>query len=281
MLWAILGTIIGSITRVLFKKTTYYKLSTEHNELIGLFGGFLGIGILYLLGLFDLGLKSPLDYVIIISIILFFHPVLYIRMFVLQREKLSSLVPYQNISPILTVLLAFLFLGDSISTVSFFIFLVIISILFYTSTKGNKLVFNKNIGLFIIGEIITAIYNISVAYILIGNTTSTYFIVYILLCFLIYSIITFSQFIIGRPYPILDKTFYTYRLLASLGWTSWLIGIILISEYGIIVTTLLGFLGLIVTLSSSYFVYRDIPSKKDLIITISISILVALGFLFR
>ena len=281
MFWAVLSTIIASVTRVLFKRTTYYKLSTEHNELIGLFWWIIWILILFLLWLFDLYLKSSVDYIIILGVILFFHPVLYIRMHVLSKEKISSLVPYQNISPILTVIFAFIFLWESISAISFWIFILIILLLLYSSTRWKTLVFNKNILLFMCGECITAMYNVLVAYVLIWNSTSTYFIVYIISCLFIYGAIVLFQYLMWKFHPKLDKTFYTYRLLASLWWTSWLIWIILITEYGIIVTTLLWFFWLAVTLLSSFIVYKDIPAKKDLLVTITVSILVAIWFLYR
>ena len=281
MLWALFSTIIASVSRVLFKKTTYYKLSTEHNELIGLFWWIIWIYVLFLFWLFDLQLKSNFDYFIIFALILFFHPVLYIRMYVFSKEKISTLVPYQNISPILTVIFAFIFLWENISHVSFWIFILIISLLIYSSTRWKSLVFNKNIFIFVGGEFIVAMYNVLVAYVLIWNLTSTYFIVYILSCLLIYSWIVFLQYMMSKFQSELDKTFYTYRLLSSMWWTSWLIWIILITEYWIIVTTLLWFFWLAVTLLSSYLIYRDIPSKKDLLVTITVSVLVEIWFLFR
>lgn len=281
MFWAIIWTLIWSISKVLFKKTTYYKLSPELNDLIGLFWGFVWICILFFLWIFDIVLKNLYDYIFIVVLILFFIPVLHIRTYVLQKEKISSLIPYQNTAPILTILLAYIFLWEKVSFITLVIFITIIIILIFSSTIWNKIIFNKNILLFLLAEFITAVYNIFVAFILIDNSSSTYFIVYILLSSIILALIVLYQFYRWMRFPVLDNTFYIYRILASLWWTSWLIWIILISEYGIIVSTLLGFLGLSVMLISSYIVYKDIPSKKDIIIIMIISILVAIWFIYR
>jgi len=281
MFWAIIWTFIWSISRVLFKKTTYYKLSPELNDLIGLFWWFVWICILFFLWMFDIILKSVYDYILIVAVILFFIPVLHIRTYVLQKEKISSLIPYQNTSSILTILLAYLFLWERVSLITLIIFIGIIVLLILSSTAWKKITFNKNILLFLLAECIIAIYNVCVAYILIGNASSTYFIVYILLSTVVLSAIVLYQIYVWIRPSFLDKTFFVYRILASLGWTSWLIWIILISEYWIIVSTLLWFLWLAVMLMSSYFLYKDIPDKKDISIICIVSILVTLWFMYR
>lgn len=71
-------------------------------------------------------------------------------------------------------------------------------------------------------------------------------------------------------------------MLASfIGAVSELIGIYLIEDLGIILSTLLSFFGVGITLLLSYFMLKDVPSKKDVALALVTSALVGLGFYFK
>lgn len=281
MLLALLWTLIWSISKVFFKKTTSYDISPELNDVMWFFSAFICIFILLFLWNFVVWLNTPLDYIFLGLCVAFIIPNIKLNQYVYKKEKISVLVPYQNITPIVTFFLALIFLWESLSIITMIIFFLVICILFFSQISSSTLVFNKNVLLFSLAQVLQACNNIFVAYILISNTSVAYFTSYIFLCFLVLLLMVLYQSTSITSLYSLDREYFIYRLISSLWWVSWLIGIIMISEFWIIISTLLWFFWLFITLASSYVLYQDTPTKRNIVITILISILVTVWFLFR
>jgi drug/metabolite transporter (DMT)-like permease len=62
---------------------------------------------------------------------------------------------------------------------------------------------------------------------------------------------------------------------------SFILYLFLVSEFGIVVSTLLSFLATGVTMLFGYLILKKKPSKKDIYLTIITTVLVGIGFYFK
>ncbi|MCP4523896.1 MAG: hypothetical protein GY828_06805 [Candidatus Gracilibacteria bacterium] len=280
MIWALFSTIITSIGKIFFKKTLVYPISPELNDFFGHIGAIIGIITIVILGKFNFVLHSYWDYGLIILCFLFFFFQIRLNQYVFKNEKISVLVPYENLGKILTVLMGVFILKDDISTISLIFFLFTVLLIGAFGLNGKNLQFSKTVGIFCIAQVLSACANFLTGYILIHNSSLDYYTVYILfsVTFVFIATLFFKQW---PELQKLDKTYYVNRIISSFTWIGWLIGILLIKEIGLSTTTLLSFLGVGISLLSSYYVFGDKPSKKNIILTLGVITLVSLGYIYK
>lgn len=280
MYWALFSTFILSLSRVFFKKTTQYNIKTELNDLLGHIGALLGVLAIIILWKFNVVLNDFNDYLLIfISFILFFITIK-INQFIIREETISALIPYENLWKVLTVLFWVFLLNDTISNISLVMFLGVVVLILWFSLDLKHLTFSRNILLYCFAQLLTAIANLIIWYILINVSSLDYYSVYtfISLSFMV-SICFYLK--LYSNIKLLDRDYFISRGLSSLNWISWIISILLIKELWLSVTTLLSFLWIGISLISSYIIFKDIPSKKNILLTIAILILVWIWYLYK
>lgn len=280
MFWAIFSIIINNVSNVFFKKTTEYKINSVLNDLLSHIGWIIWIIILIIIWRFTVELNNYITYFLVIITFLLYLIDVKLHQFVVSREKISTLVPYDNIWIILTVIFWVFVLGEKISWVSLIIFWLLIITIIWFSIDFKSLKFSKNILLFLFSKTIVAIANLLMWYILINNAWLSYFIVYVLISLSLTTIICFIWWYF-KDLKILDKTYYENRFLSSFWWVTWIISILLIEDLWLSITTMLWFLWIWVTLITSYLLFKDIPTKKDIILTVLVTIWVTLWFYFK
>ncbi|MDD2871950.1 MAG: hypothetical protein PHS49_08250, partial [Candidatus Gracilibacteria bacterium] len=161
-----------------------------------------------------------------------------------------------------------------------FTILATITILFF-SVDYKNINKPKSIKLFLVYQIITSINILLTAYLLKTITEGDFYVLnhFIGILFMLIIILSTSS---HKNILSIDKRFYSNRIIASIfGGISGLIGIIIIKQLGIAVSVLLSFLGVGVTLIFSYLFFKDIPSYKNIIMTILVSIFVGLGYYYK
>lgn len=199
---------------------------------------------------------------------------------VYKKEKLSVLTPYENLSEILSILLAFfLFWGVSLTTFLLSIGIVVITFFFSVDIRNLKL--PKFFIRFFAAQILTSLYNITVWYILKVISFSEYFVMEAVLAFILLLLITliFSWFkqIIGQ-----SKAFYIHRgTTAILGDIGFLLSIFITDKFGLILSIILSFLYTLFTFIFSFIFLKDIPTKKSILFTIIVTILVGLALYLK
>ena len=78
------------------------------------------------------------------------------------------------------------------------------------------------------------------------------------------------------------KAFYRYRYTGSIvGDVSWILGLILVAELGIITSSILSLITMATTLIMGYFFLHDRPEKKDVVFAVFIVILICIGYIFK
>lgn len=191
-----------------------------------------------------------------------------------KEEKLSTLLPYENLSLVITIIIAF-FLFQDTPLPTFLIAIIIVILLFIFSFDFKKHEFPKNIKLIALNNSINAGRSLMIGYALVHMISPTFYTMRNLLTSIIVwgGIIAAGQLIHLKE---AKKDFLIPRLMAScIGAVSAFIGFTLISKFGLIVSTLLGFLSMISTLILGYFFLADHPEKKNIILALSVAILVA------
>lgn len=280
MLWAIFSTILSSIGKVYYKKTTQYNIRAELNDLFWHIWAILWIGIIFIIWKLNISLNSYLDYLLIFITFVLFFINMKVNQYVVKQETISSLIPFENLWKILTVLFWVFILNDQISNISLFMFSWVVALILFFSLDIKHLKFSKNIILYCIAQFFTALANLLTAYILINISSLDYYSIYTLisLSFMLWFCYYFKLY---WSIKILDNWYYINRWISSLNWISWLISILLIKELWLSLTTLLSFLWIWISLIGSYIVFKDIPTKKSLLLTLVILTLIWIWYYFK
>lgn len=280
MFWAIFATTISNIWKVFFKKTTQYNISANLNDFLWHALAILCVIIIFFIWKFNLYLSSFFDYFLIAITFFLFLIQININQHVFKNEKFSSLVPFENLWKIITILLWVFILWDDISYTSLWLFLCAIWVIILNSINFKTLKFSKNILLFCIAQLFVAIANFLTWYIIINNWSLDYFVIYILISFLFVWWIVFLKWEF-KNMKNLDKKYYIYRNIWWLVWVSWLINILLIWDLGLSVTTILGFFWIATGLVTSFFVFKDIPSLRNVFVTILVVALITIWYILK
>lgn len=280
MLLAILSMVIWNISKVFYKKTTEYNIHYLLNELFSHIWAIIWIILIIFLWEWNFFMNSYFDYILVIISFCLFLTEAKLSQLVIRKEKLSTLIPYENIWKIVTVLWGVFILWDEISNISLLIFLFIVFMILLFSVNLKTLNFSWNIILYIFSKTCSAVWNIIAAYIIISNTAINYYIVYVFTSLLLTFILCSYKGIL-KDTKWLDKSYYKSRVISSFGWIWWVLTLLLIMDLWISITTLLWFLWIIVSLITWYIVFKDIPTKKDIILTIIVTSGVAIAFYLK
>lgn len=280
MVWAILSTFLSSIAKVFFKKTTQYNIKTELNDFFWHFWAMLWLLAIIILWKFNVILWNYLDYIIIfITFVLFFINIK-LNQYVVKQETISALIPFENLWKVLTVLFWVFLLWDQISNISLWMFVGVVFLILFFSLDLKHLKFSKNILLYCLAQIFSAVANLLIGYSLVNLSSLDYYTVYTFISlWFIFSLCLLMW--LFKYINILDKNYFINRWLSSLNWVSWIIWILLIKELWLSVTTLLSFLGIWISLISSYIIFKDVPTKKNILLTIAILSLVWAWYYFK
>jgi len=200
--------------------------------------------------------------------------------YVYKREKISTLTPYENINKIISIIFSFLIFWH-ISIESFLITLFAWFILIWFSINLKTLKIPKFLNLFFINQLLLSFNTIIIWYFLTQITAIDYYILYNL-AFLIIAlplVIKYKEYLNLKKLP---KTFYKNRfwdsLISDIGT---IIMFFIITDMWLTIWILFSYLYVWITLFLSFFILKDKPSKKDIILTIILSILVWIGYSLR
>lgn len=287
---AIISTVFASLWDIFFKKALKYNINLWNNDFLW---QILPLGIFifayyYFEFHFDTTLYiSPQVLFAIFLSLLFYTVGRYFHAKIFKIEKITYLLPYENLSKIFTIIFSFYLFSD-ISTLSFIITLVTIFVIFISSLDMKNIAFSKNILIFSFSHVLFAIWNLIVGYILLESAQwglwvsgysfiTTYLVMGVILFFIPFFLLKWF-----KELKNVDFGFYTYRSISwFLSWFSWFLSLVVISYLWLSISVLLSFLWILSTLFFAFFILRDIPRKKDIILTIIILILISLWFYFK
>lgn len=283
MYLALISTIIWSLWVILWKKSL--KLTELNWVWFMIFWYFWSIIIsLILIISWKINYSIFFSYIVLFSILFILLLEIWwwkIEQRVYKNEKYSALMPFENLEKIFIVIIWFFAFWNS-SLLTLFITILTIIIIFF---------FNVDLKTFKIPKYITDVFLVNLCWAWI-TLTSTYilkfsdsqsFFVYnqIAQFLMIFLILIFTlKNDIGVIFKQ-QKWFYLYRLSWTTLWAlNYLLTLFLIKELWIIITILLSFLWIIFKLIFSYFLLKEIPTKKDLLLWFIVLVLIWIWYYF-
>jgi len=202
------------------------------------------------------------------------------------------LLPYEYLSSVFTIVVAYLYFGNA-SFVSFCMALLACITIIVFSLDGKKLVFPKNLGLVVLVQALGATRSLTNGKLLLilatyltqnqlaGNASVTFFAWNTIAL----SAVLMVPMIIGHQFGSLatgSREFYKYRMSSALiGQFNTILGFFVVSQLGVLFSSLLGFLSMGVRMILGYFILGDKPTSKSVILSIVLGSFVAIGFLYK
>lgn len=280
MFWGVLNALLGSIAGMFWKKSL--GLSDLPERLffaVGMAGAIvLSSGIL----LFG-GFSIPSELWLLAIPVADSFAVSYAGLLsqrIYKEEKISALLPFENLASIFTIVLAFFLLGNT-PVATLLIAIATIVLIFAASFDFKDRHFPKNFRLILLANSINAGRSLMFGYALSHLTSMTFYSTRNLAT----AAVVILPILFSGQYRILltsKKEYLPSRMFASfLGAVSALIGFTLIAKLGLVTSTLLGFLSMGSTLVLGYFFLGDRPEKRSVALAVAVSALVALGTYFR
>ena len=281
LLW-ILQAILNSITSILWKKSV--DVSNVSKGLFLFYPKLVGLTfvlVFMVLGLVNYDIFFDIKTLFIVTIvILIWLWTWFIKQAILKENKVSSIIPFENLAPLFTILLwYFLFHKASIYSFVISIIAVVLVILFSIDYKTFR--FPKKVSLLFLHQWLLSIEMLLIAYALNSyNWASIAAVdVFVWSIILLLFLIKLSEL---KQIHKQKKEFYIFRFWAGYAWWfAYIITLFLISNLWIVLSTLLGFLTLGITLILWYFFLNDKPNKKDVVLAVLITILVWLWMYFK
>jgi len=282
MFAALISTFLSSSATILWKNALKYNASKEiFNWLSFSSIFFITIVIYFISWWIDFSWVNlfVILIVFVMAVLWFVRTIIYQKSYTI--DKISTLMPYDNINKILSIILAFFIFSD-VSLITLFITILAVIIIIIFSIDFKTLKIPKSILMFSFAQALTAILTLLIGYLLKNYISDVSFFILSYLAWMIFVwfILYFKD--LYKEIPKLPKKFFLYRLGAChLGWFSYVLSLFVIKELWISISILLSFLGLWITLFFSYFFLKDTPSKKDIILTIIVSSLVGIWYIYK
>lgn len=286
LLW-ILSSLFGSITDSVWKKAVL--LSKLPQSLFSFFGPLWWILIIYSMIYFgNIDITILWDYKIlflILLIALISYLVTILNISVYSKVKLSELLPYKNLDKIFVVLFGFILFYWTKNWTSFTTFIITLSTIFiiiFFSVDIKKISFSRNILKYFLVKFLEAIITLIVWYIFIKYTAIEYLSVETLFFISITIIVSLLQKNSLKLIFTQKKEFYKYRLWAwIIGWIWFIIWLYIIETSGVLVATLLSFIGLVFQIFSMKFILNDNPEKKQIILAFIVMFMIWVWYYFK
>lgn len=280
MFFALISTFLESSAVMFWKKALTFNAPKELFSLLAHSSIFFISIVLYITGNFDV---QPLNINLILLILMVFC-IGFIRILLVQyvyaKDKISTILPYQNISKIITIVAWFFIFEDtSLTTLMIAILTVIIIVIFSIDFKSFRI--PKTIKTYSLSELLYAFNLLTIGYLLTQITNVSYFIYSYIVSILIIGSIVILKWQIKTALK-LPKKFYLYRITAChFGWSSYILSLLVIQSLWVTMSVLISYIWLWITLLFSYLFFWDKPERKNIILTIIVSILIWLWYYYK
>lgn len=280
MFFALMSAFLQSFALIYWKKSLWFWANKDYFFVLSYASIFLIFFILF----FSWNLK--LEFISIFYIFLIFwiivstYFMIMLRQYVFKKDKLSKILPYLNISKIITIILWFFIFAD-VSLFTLFVAILTTIIIFLFSMDLKDFTIPKTIKIICLSELLLAINTLLIWYILLKVSNISYFFYeYLIGIFFILVLMLFKK--PPKDFYKLSKEFYVSRMIAAhLWWVSYIISLLVIKNLWVTMSILVSYVWIWVTLLFSFFILNDKPSKKDLILVFIVSVLIWVWYFFK
>jgi len=293
MFWWILTACISAINTIVYKKLLVINTQNKISS-IGLYGYMclivvLIIGIIYVVYPSSITIDFSQIYTSFFTIWgIFLFSVFWMianipAQIAYRQEKISVLTPFAETGRIITLILGF-FLFANTSLVTFSFALVSAFVLVWASINFKSFAINKYCLFILLTWVIQSINTIIAGYIILKLSTFSFIfgVNIIAVCITLFYMLSFKRWELVTIPSQTTRPLLGMLTLNNLLWlVSYTITLYLMKELGIVMTSLLGMITMILTILSSYIFFRDIPTRKDIIVACIIMLCVGGGTILQ
>lgn len=287
---AFLSTLLSSLSSIFLKKSLKYNINLWNNDFLWQIWPLVVFLSFYFFIWFSFEIKTyitfeNLGYIFLTMIVYTIWQYYHSKIF--KVEKITYLLPYENLSKIFTIVFWFLIFAD-ISYITLSIIFFTIGVIMLFSIDIKNITFSKNIALFSFAHILFALWNVLSAYILLTIdkwwlwVSGLFFITTYLV---IGTFVFFLFFLYKKWYKELygiDTWFYIFRWVSGVfSWFSWFLSLVIISKIGLSLSILLSFIWIFTTLIFAVIILKEKPQIKDIFLTIIVLLLISIWFYFQ
>ncbi len=282
MFWVFVSTILESVSGALYKKAVLIsKISPVafqfYSELLPF--PILAV-ILYIVGFdFSLFLSSQvlLGFLLINGTYLAYNK---IEQGLYKVEKMSTLIPYFKLNNFILIVVGFLVFRDA-SLISFLICLGSLILMVAMSFDYKNHEFPKSIGKIILHQVLRSAEVITIAYVLKTLTEVEYIILFQCSYAVIGVVVVGLLRQLGEIKNLTTQVAKIQVTAYYLNYGTFVINAFLLKEFGLVMTMLFWFFGSGLSVLLAYFMFREIPSKKDVTLWFLLIALVGVAYYFR
>ncbi len=197
-----------------------------------------------------------------------------------QQESLATLVPFSNLNKIFSLTLSF-FIFKDVSLTALLISLSAVVVIIWFSIDFKHFKLPNNFRNILIIQTLVSICYIIMSRTILQVSDKVFYIYDSIIYVIMLSIIIIVSHAQGQ-FKEFNGWFYKNRLWASFIGAAWtVISLYLITQLWATAVLLLWFLQVALELVIAYFYLGEKPSKKDIILTVIVSVLVATWFYFK
>jgi uncharacterized membrane protein len=280
IIWAIISEILNSITAIFRKKSLNFNAPKELFKFFAYSPVFLITLWIFLAWKLNIVHLNFTNFIIIFSIVIIWLWYGIVEQTVYKRNKLSSILPYLNISKIIVIVFWYIIFHDTSQITLICAILATLTISIFSIDFKNFTI-PRDIKILFLLQTVYGIITLVTIYLLkqIGNV-SYFFYTYLIWIIFIGLVVLYKwQF---KLIPKLPKKFYIYRLSAShLWWISYLISLLIIQNLWATLGMLVSYIWLAVTLLFSYLFLWEKIEKKDTILAIIVSFFIGIWYIYK
>lgn len=278
MLTALLSTFLWSISWVFWKKSMVFWIKPFANSIASLPIPIIFI-IYFIVNGFSFNAAELITVWVIVLIVVLDIIKDPVNQSIFKEEKISVLIPYQNLNRIFVIISSF-FIFHDVSRISFFITLFTILVIILASFDFKHRRLPRNFWKILFVEIVLSIAILLWWWVVLNYGEIMYFMVYAITWAILYLVLSIQTKQIYDLKPM-TWSYWITRWLAAFWWISWFLSLVVIKHLWLSISILLWFVGIWVTLLISYMILGDRPSRKDIILTVIVSLLIGTWYYFK
>ena len=278
MFTAIFSTLLNSFANIFWQKSLSFWVGGKMHDFLSYPIWIILLIILIFTGI-DIGSVNFLIIIALLVFVLIDVVKVKIKQELFKKEKYSVIAPYTNLNKILIIIWSFFIFSDvSLTSLIITIIAIIVIILFTIDLKTLKL--PRNFKKVLIVEVIDSISWLFVGWFIISYSEKLFFSMYVVISTIIVASIVLYLWE-HKTVKWVPKQFWLFRYIWWLGWVSRFLWLTVIKSMWLSISILLSFLWIGAALFFSYIFMKDIPAKKDILLTVIVTALVGLGFYFK
>lgn len=286
ILW-ILQSFLNATWMILTKKIVENKVIWNNLQtFFNRWYHFIIIGILFFLWIFDYNFTEAWmtinDYLLLFVATVWLYITYPLRRIAYANEKVSVLQPYAMLFQVFPVIIGFIFISTERANLITFLSAIVASlIVIWTSINYKNFTFNKFSLMVLLSSTIKSFQVFAALYFLTKfNPAWFYFTETILI--LVFSFILMLIKNEFHQIKLLTKKYIKLLLFAnSIVIVSILLALTMYSMLWVVLTSLLSLLYLVFIYILWYFVLKEIPSKKDITVTLLVALCIIVWVYFK